>query len=56
MEVLYDPDDPSQFMLDGFSSQALVGKIFLIIGLVSVAVGVIVGLAVNMIPGGIHIR
>ena len=56
VEVLYDPDDPSQFMLDGFSTQALVGKIFLIIGLVSVAVGAIVGVAVNMFSGSIHIK
>ena len=56
VEVLYDPDDPSQFMLEGFNALAIVGKVFLIIGLACIAIGVIVGVAVNATSGGFHIK
>jgi len=56
VEVLFDPDDPSCFQLEGFNSVGLVGKIFLWIGLGSIAIGLIVGLGVNAFSGGIHIK
>lgn len=56
VEVLYDPDDPSQFMLEGFNALAIVGKVFLIIGLACIAIGVIVGVAVNATAGGFHFK
>ncbi len=51
VEVLYDPDDPSCFRLEGVDTTNLVGKIFIAIGLASVAIGVIAALIVNGIPG-----
>ena len=51
VEVLYDPDDPSCFRLEGFETTNLVGKIFTAIGLASIVIGVGVGLIVNSIPG-----
>ena len=47
VEVLYDPDDPSCFRLDGRDTLALVGRVFFWIGLACVAVGAGVGLLVN---------
>lgn len=38
--VLYDPDDPSCFRLEGRDIQAFVGKIFLGVGALCVAIGV----------------
>ncbi len=47
VDVLYDPDDPSCFRLEGRSTTRLVGNIFLAVGLGCVAIGVIVGWIVN---------
>ena len=44
VEVLYDPDDPSCFRLEGSETMNLVGKIFLGVGLACIAIGLIVGL------------
>ena len=49
VEVLYDPDDPSCFQLEGFSSIGLLSRIFLGVGLASIAIGIIVGLLVNFL-------
>ena len=45
--VLYDPDDPTCFRLEGRSTTRLVGNIFLTVGLGCFAIGVIVGWIVN---------
>ena len=50
VEVLYDPDDPSCFRLEGGDASRLTGSIFLAVGLVCVAVGAIVALLVNGLP------
>ena len=47
VEVLYDPDDPACFRLEGRSTTLMVGNIFLAVGLGCVAIGVIVGLVVS---------
>ena len=47
VEVLYDPDDPASFQLEGMDTARLVGTIFLWVGLGSIAVGLIAALIVN---------
>lgn len=47
VEVLYDPDDPACFQLEGMNTVRLVGTIFTWVGLGSIAVGLIVALIVN---------
>ena len=46
VEVLYDPDDPACFRLEGRDLLMLLGKIFLAVGLGCVAIGATVALAV----------
>ena len=50
VEVLYDPDDPSCFRLEGFDPLRLLGRVFLWIGLGAVAVGLIAAVVVRAIP------
>lgn len=47
VEVLYDPDDPACFQLEGMNTVRLVGTIFTWVGLGSIAVGLIAALIVN---------
>ena len=47
VEVLYDPDDPACFRLEGRSATLLLGNIFLAIGLGCVAIGIAAALIVN---------
>ena len=54
VEVLYDPDDPSCFRLEGRSATSLLGNIFLAVGLGCIAIGVAVGWIVNAASPGIH--
>ena len=56
VEVLYDPDDPTCFRLEGHATTRLLGTVFLLTGLACVAVGVIVGLSVHAFSQGIHIH
>ena len=55
VEVLYDPDDPSVFRIEGHGTTRLLGNIFLAVGLVCVAIGVIAGWAIHTFSAGIHI-
>ena len=52
VEVLYDPDDPSCFRLEGRSSVGLLGRVFVIVGLLCIALGAVVGALV----GGLFAR
>ena len=52
VEVLYDPDDPSCFRLEGRSAVGLLGRVFIIVGLVCIALGAAVGALV----GGLFAR
>ena len=54
VEVLYDPDDPSCFRLEGRNANQLLGNIFLVVGLGCIAIGVAVGLFVNAASPRIH--
>lgn len=47
VEVLYDPDDPTCFRLDGEGSTRLIGNIFLAVGLGCIAIGIIAGMLVH---------
>lgn len=47
VEVLYDPDDPFVFRLEGEDTFKLLGTIFLAVGLGCIAIGLAVGLAVR---------
>ena len=47
VEVLYDPDDPTRFRLEGLDIIRLVGTIFLWVGLVAIAVGLVAALIIN---------
>ena len=47
VEVLYDPDDPACFRLEGRSTILLLGNIFLAMGLGCVAIGIVAALIVN---------
>ena len=47
VEVLYDPDDPSCFTLEGLDPTRLLGRVFLGVGLGCVAIGLVAALAVN---------
>ena len=49
VEVLYDPDDPSRFMLEGHDPTRLVGRVFLGVGLGCVAIGLVAALLVNSV-------
>ena len=51
--VLYDPDDPACFRLEGRETLNLLGKVFLGVGLGCVAIGLIVGLGVNLWSKGL---
>ncbi len=46
--VLYDPDDPACFRLEGRETLNLLGRVFLGVGLACIAIGLIVGLGVNL--------
>lgn len=50
VEVLYDPDDPSCFRLEGHGATRLLGNVFLAVGLGCVAIGVVAALIVNGFP------
>lgn len=52
VEVLYDPDDPACFRLEGRSPVGLLGRVFIIVGLVCIALGAVVGALV----GGLFAR
>lgn len=54
VEVLYDPDDPSCFRLEGRNATQMLGNIFLVVGLGCIAIGVAVGLIVNAASPNIH--
>ncbi len=47
VEVLYDPDDPACFQLEGMNTLRLVGTVFVWVGLVSIAIGLIAAVIVN---------
>ena len=47
VEVLYDPDDPACFQLEGMNTLRLVGTIFTWVGLGSIAIGLIAAVIVN---------
>ena len=49
VEVLYDPDDPSCFCIEGFDTLRLVSHVFLGVGLGCVAIGLVVALIVNTV-------
>ena len=46
VEVLYDPDDPATFRLEGASVTRLLGKIFLAVGIGCIAIGLISALVI----------
>ena len=46
VEVLYDPDDPGTFRLEGESVTRLLGKIFLAVGIGCIAIGLISALVI----------
>ena len=56
VEVLYDPDDPGCFRLEGFSVIRLLGRIFLAVGLGSIAIGIVAGLGIRLFSRGFHIQ
>ncbi len=56
VEVLYDPDDPTCFRLEGVATANRVGKIFLGVGLACIAIGLIAALIVSRNPSRIHIE
>ncbi|MBQ3425448.1 MAG: DUF3592 domain-containing protein [Clostridia bacterium] len=47
VQVLYDPDDPACFDLEGYGSRRLLGRISLGSGLVCIAIGTIVALVIG---------
>lgn len=56
VQVLYDPDDPSAFQLEGYDNVGLVGKVFFWVGLACIAIGLIVGLGVQAFSGNTIIK
>ncbi len=46
VEVLYDPDDPTTFRLEGDSVTSLLGKIFLAVGIGCIAIGIVAALVI----------
>lgn len=54
VQVLYDPDDPSCFRLEGSAIVGTLGKIMLWVGLGCVAIGVIVGVGVQAFARNFH--
>lgn len=56
VEVLYDPDDPTCFRLEGHATMGTVSKVFLAVGLGCVAIGLVAALLVNAVPGGIRLK
>lgn len=47
VEVLYDPDDPACFRLEGRSPVGLLSRVFIIVGLACIALGAAVGALVG---------
>ena len=54
VEVLYDPDDPACFRLEGLNPVGLAGNVLLWVGLGCVAVGVVAAVVVSALSGSIH--
>ena len=50
VEVLYDPDDPTCFRLEGDGGVGIAGSIMLAVGFGCVAIGVVAGLLASGIP------
>lgn len=49
VEVLYDPDDPACFRIEGFDTLRLASRVFLGVGLGCVAIGLIAALIANTV-------
>ena len=49
VEVLYDPDDPTCFRLEGRSIVSLLGRIFLAVGICCIAIGLIAALVAKAV-------
>ena len=54
VQVLYDPDDPTCFRLEGDTTNRTLGRVFLAVGLGCIALGLIVGLAVHSCAAQLH--
>jgi len=56
VEVLYDPDDPTRFRLEGDDAGRLIGSIMLAVGLGCVAIGIVAGLLIGGLGKGIPVE
>lgn len=57
VEVLYDPDDPTRFRVEGFSDTQVTSKVFLAVGLGCIGIGIVVGLLVGLLSDyGFYLR